>query len=248
MFNKITSLKNDKILELVKLHDKRNIKDLALVESEKIVLEMLENNRVRALYIEDRFIDLAEKYSVPTYIITKDISKKISGVVTPSGIFATVSIERLNFKDSNYLVLENLQDPTNMGALFRSALASGYRKVYLIDSVCPYLPKVTRGSMGYNFKLDIEEFKMSEFVEYVKSNNLYLICGNLNGEDVFDYKVRNTPYGIVIGNEGNGISSTMQSICTDTVTIPMQNQVESLNASVSGSILMYILNQKIKGE
>ena len=135
MFNKITSLKNDKILDLVKLHEKKHIKDIALVESEKIVLEMLNNNRVRALYIEERFIDLAEKYSVPTYIITKDISKKISGVVTPSGIFATVSIDNVEYPDSNYLVLENLQDPTNMGALFRSALASGYKKVILIHQV-----------------------------------------------------------------------------------------------------------------
>ena len=247
MFNKITSLKNEKILELTKLHDKKNIKDIALVESEKIVLEMLKNNRVRALYIEDRFVGLAEKYGVPTYIITKDISKKISGVVTPSGIFATVSIEKV-YHDGNYLVLENLQDPTNMGALFRSALASGYKKVILIDSVCPYLPKVTRGSMGYNFKLDITEFKIDDFVRYAKSNNLYLICGDLKGEDVFSFRPRSMPYGIVIGNEGNGISSTMQNICTDVVTIPMQNQVESLNASVSGSILMYVLNQKIKGE
>jgi tRNA G18 (ribose-2'-O)-methylase SpoU len=135
-----------------------------------------------------------------------------------------------------------------MGALFRSALASGYKKVILIDSVCPYLPKVTRGSMGYNFKLDIREFSMNEFIDYTKSNNLYLICGNLNGEDVFTFTPKSKPYGVVIGNEGNGLSSTMQNMCTDTVTIPMQNQVESLNASVSGSILMYVLNQKIKGE
>lgn len=248
MFNKITSLKNEKILELTKLHDKKYIKDIALVESEKIVLEMLYNNRVRALYIEERFIDLAERYSVPTYIITRDISKKISGVVTPSGIFATVTISHEDSYGSNYLVLENLQDPTNMGALFRSALASGYRRVILIDSVCPYLPKVTRGSMGYNFKLDIVEFKLDDFVKYAKRENLYLISGNLDGEDVFSFRPRSMPYGIVIGNEGNGISSTMQNLCTDTVTIPMQNQVESLNASVSGSILMYVLNQKIKGE
>ena len=92
------------------------------------------------------------------------------------------------------------------------------------------------------------QFTMEEFIEYKNSNNLYLICGNLNGKDVFKFTPKSTPYGIVIGNEGNGISSTMQNMCTDTVTIPMQNQVESLNASVSGSILMYVLNQKIKGE
>lgn len=244
MFNKITSLKNEKILELVKLHDKKNISNLALVESEKIVLEMLNNNMVSALYIEDKYIPIAEKYNVPTYIITKEISKKISSVVTSSGIFATVLIPQFIDIDTNYLVLENLQDPTNMGALFRTALASGYQKIYLIDSVCPYLPKVTRGSMGYNFKLNIKQFKLDEFVSFAKSNNLYLISANLNGEDVFDFNIKTKPYGIVIGNEGNGISSTMQDLCNDTVTIPMQNQVESLNASVSGSILMYILNNK----
>ena len=64
--------------------------------------------------------------------------------------------------------------------------------------------------------------------------------------DGTDYKTLdyNGKIVIVIGNEGNGISSTMQNICTDTVTIPMQNQVESLNASVSGSIIMYFLSNK----
>lgn len=244
MLKKITSLKNDTILDLVKLNDKKNITNLALVESEKIVLEMLANNMVSTLYIEEKYLDLSSKYSVPTCIITPEISKKISSVVTPSGIFATVNIPKFEDIESNYLVLENLQDPTNLGALFRTALASGYKKIFLIDSVSPYLPKVTRGSMGYNFKLHIKEFTSNDFFEYAKSNNLYLISGNLNGENIFTFSPKSKPFGIVIGNEGRGISSTMQSMCSDTVTIPMQNQVESLNASVSGSIIMYFLSNK----
>lgn len=248
MYKKITSLKNENVIELTKLHEKKHINNLALIESEKIVLEMLENNRVCTLYIEEKFLPIAQKYSVPTFIITPEISKKISSVVTSSGIFATIYINEFVDVDSNYLVLENLQDPTNMGSILRTALASGYQKIYLIDSVCPYLPKVTRGSMGYNFKLNIKQFSLTEFVDFAKLNNLYLISGNLNGENIFSFDVKNKPFGIVIGNEGNGISNTMQSLCSDTVTIPMQNQVESLNASVSASLLMYILNNKIKGE
>lgn len=248
MYKKITSLKNENVIELVKLHEKKHITNLALIESEKIVLEMLENNKVCTLYIEEKFIPITQKYGVPTFIITPEISKKISSVVTPSGIFATVNIGEFTDINCNYLVLENLQDPTNMGSILRTALASGYKKIYLIDSVCPYLPKVTRGSMGYNFKLNIKQFTMQQFIEFAKLNNLYLISGNLNGKNVFSFDVKKLPYGIVIGNEGNGISNTMQRLCTDTVTIPMQNQVESLNASVSASLLMYILSNKSKGE
>lgn len=247
MIKKITSVNNDIIKELNKLSDRKNITTVALIESEKVVMSMLNEHKVKTLFIEEKFLNLVEKYNIETYVISKEISKKISSVKTPSGIFACVNIPEFKNTNSNFLVFENLQDPSNLGAVLRSALASNYKTIYLINSVCPYLPKVTRGSMGYNFKLNIKEFKdIEEFKTFKKQNRLFLICGNLNGKNVFDYNVKQLPYGIVIGNEGNGISNAMQSLCDDTVTIPMQNGVESLNASVSASLIMYILNNKNK--
>ena len=243
MFKKITSLNNDIVKNLIKLNDKKNISTFALCESEKVVMSLLNKQIVETLFVEEKFLDQIKEYNITTYIITEAVSKKISSLKSPSGIFALVRIPTFKETNSNFLVLENLQDPSNLGAIFRCALATNYKTIYLIDSVCPYLPKVTRGSMGYNFDLNIKEFKnLDEFLDFKNKNNLYLICGDLNGQNIFDYKVKTKPYGIVIGNEGNGISSTMQSACNDIVTIPMQNEVESLNASVSASILMYMLN------
>ena len=246
MYKKITSVNNEIVKDLVKLNDKKNISNLALVESEKVVFELLNQNKVNTLYIEEKFLEKTSSFSVPTFVISKEISKKISSVVTPSGIFATVNIPKFEELNSNFLVLENLQDPSNLGAIFRTALASNYKTIYLINSVCPYLPKVTRGSMGYNFKLNIKQFSnFEEFISFKNEKNLFLISANLNGENIFNYDVKVKPFGIVIGNEGNGVSSAMQSICNDTVTIPMQNDVESLNAGISASLLMYLLNNKL---
>ncbi len=241
MIHKITSVKNDKIIELVKLNDKKYISDSALVESEKVVLDLIRLNLVQALFIEERFLNKFEKYSIETYIITKDISKKLSNVVSPCGIYAKVFLPKPKIENTNFVVLDTLQDPTNVGAIFRTALATNFKTIYLIDSVCPYLPKVTRGSMGYNFQLNIISLSKNEFIKICNEQSFYLISANLDGKNIFNYHVKQNPFGIVIGNEGNGVSNEIQNLCSDTVSIPMQNNVESLNAVVSASLFMYLL-------
>lgn len=244
---KITSKSNENIKNLIRLNDKKYIADYALVESEKVVTTLIEKDLVVELYLEEKFLAQFLKYNIKTYVITREISKAISNVVTPSGVFAIVKIPKYNTFNTNFLVLENMQDPSNLGAILRTACACNFMDVYLINTVCPYKPQVTRSSMGYNFALNFVYFKdIEEFKTYANAHNLKFLCADMDGNNIFNYKINIKPIGIAIGNEGQGISSTMQSISYDTISIPMQNQVESLNAGVSASILMYTINNKSK--
>ena len=119
-------------------------------------------------------------------------------------------------------------------------LAFGFKNIVSINSVYPYIPKVIRSSMGYVFNVNFINLTIEELLNLKKIHNFKLVSANLNGVKPEQAEIEGA-YGLIIGNEGNGVSKTLQSSSDITLTIPMQNNVESLNASISASILMYNL-------
>ena len=95
--------------------------------------------------------------------------------------------------------------------------------------------------------LSMPVFSMSrtEFCEFAKQNKLSLICTDMKGQNIFDFKPKQS-VGVVIGNEGQGVSDQIRALCKTSVTIPMKSGIESLNAAVSGSIIMFELTKKLK--
>ncbi|MBP3431754.1 MAG: RNA methyltransferase [Clostridia bacterium] len=146
--------------------------------------------------------------------------------------------------EGNFLVLDGLQDPGNVGTLIRTAKAAGFDSVFLIDSVKSNNSKLVRSSVGAVFNSNVFEMTKVEFVEFAKGNNLKLICCDMNGENIFEFSCKEN-VGVVVGNEGQGVSDELASLCFKTVKIPMMEGIESLNAGVSGSIIMYQLNKKL---
>ncbi len=130
-----------------------------------------------------------------------------------------------------FLVLDRIQDPGNMGTLLRTAFAFGFKTIYTIDCVDPYSPKVIRASSGMGLRLNI----IDTDYEHLPTDCLYYLA-DLGGKQ--PTPIKDTNYGIVLGNEGQGINPIFYQKPHQVVTIPMVAGCESLNVAVAGGIIM----------
>ena len=127
-----------------------------------------------------------------------------------------------------------------MGTIIRTAAATGFETIVLIDTADPYSPKVIRSSSGGVFYTDLFRMSELEITTYCKNKNIELLVADMNGENVFNSKSFGKNFALVIGNEGQGVSDYFKEV-GHIISLPMKSQMESLNAAVSASILMYVL-------
>jgi TrmH family RNA methyltransferase len=128
-----------------------------------------------------------------------------------------------------------------LGAIIRTACAFGFDTIFTIDSVYPYSAKAIRSSMGYVFTVNFVDVDYSQLEKIKKNNNILFYAADMDGEIIDDIVVNAENVAVIIGNEGQGVSKELRLVADKTVAIPMKNNVESLNASVSASIIMYFL-------
>ena len=250
----ITSLDNSMVKEARSLSDKKHRRLLSkfLVDGEKLVNEAV----CGACEVDKIFVDEArlsdfdyilEKFDGKVVVVTSKVFASISENVTPQGIIAEVFMKptkQLSFeKTQPILVLDRIQDPGNLGTIIRTATATGFNKIILIDSVDPYSPKVVRSSSGGVFSTQIFKMTESEVVEFCKENNVQLLVADMGGINVFKNTLPEESFALVIGNEGQGVSETFKQK-GKAVSLPMKSQMESLNAGISASVLMYVLMGK----
>ena len=176
-------------------------------------------------------------------VVTENVFKSISSEKTPQGVLAVVRIPQTKLKppQKSCLLLDCLQDPGNLGTVIRTANASGYDELYMINCTDPYSPKAVRASMSGIFFVNIYQGTREEILDTL--SGVPLICADMHGEDIFEF---NAPefFALCIGNEGSGISSEVKKRASYTVKIPMRSTCESLNAAVSAGIAMYALRKK----
>ncbi len=232
----ITSVNNEKIKYLEKLKQKkyRDLEKMFLVEDEHLVLEALKAGYVKEIYTTNN----NSHYEVPTYVVTDKIMKLISNQVTSSKIIALCyQMEEKNY-DGNIIILDNLQDPGNLGTIIRSAVAFNFNTIVLSnDSVDGYNPKVVRSSEGMLFHINIIRTNLEEFLDNLDNTYTKITTDVKNGQNIKDIHFKKC--ALVIGNEGNGVSKKIQDKCEVKVNLKMNNNCESLNAGVAASILMY---------
>ncbi|WP_286167086.1 RNA methyltransferase [Clostridium sp. D33t1_170424_F3] len=184
------------------------------------------------------------------YLIEPHVAELLSETKNTQGIFCVCSIrEALTASsgmtaDRQYLALENIQDPGNLGAVLRTAEALGIGGVLLAGSCCDvYSPKVLRASMGAVFRLPFFfAASMAEAAGQLHGQGLktYAAVPDHTAADVT--KIRFSPGSVVVvGNEGNGLEPATIEACGASVTIPMKGRAESLNAASSSAILMWEL-------
>lgn len=238
----ITSLQNEKVKYWVRLQEKkfRDQENLFLIEGDHLVKEALKRNTVKEIItIGDTCYQ-----DIPTYFVTKDIMKKISLQKSPS--FVVAVCEKLKEKAINgsILLLDNIQDPGNLGTMIRSAVAFGVENIILSDgSVDLYNPKVIRSTEGMFFHVNIVRQNLEKILPILKNDYELLGTDVTNGIRVENIILKK-PFCLIIGSEGKGMSENTKKYCDQFIYIPMKEACESLNAGVSASILMYELEKR----
>ena len=238
----ISSVQNPKVKELKKL---MTDKSLVFFDNPKLVEEAyLAGHQIIYLIKKEGYVGKTD-YGGEIVEVTDNVFKTFSSTQNSQGLIgvAKFSFCKLDKPKGNFLVLDGLQDPGNIGTLIRSGLGANFLDIYLVDSARANNEKVVRSSMGAIFKTRLYPCTKEQFTIEFKKWNLQLIVCDMDGENIYKSNIAGQ-VGIVVGNEGSGVSNNMFNLATKTISIPMQNGLESLNAGVSGSIIMYqIANQ-----
>ena len=236
----LTSTSNELVKNLKKLQIKkyRDLEKLFLVEDEHLVNEALKLGIVKEIITTTN-----NKYDVPTYYVNDKIMKFLSSQVSSSKVIAVCHTLKEKEIKGNLIILDNLQDPGNLGTIIRSAVAFNFDTIVLGNTcVDLYNPKVVRSSEGMIFHINIIRRDLNTFIDAIKDNYTLVTTDVVDGKDIKDINYKNI--ALVIGNEGNGVSSDIASKCDEKVYIKMNDNCESLNAGVSASILMYEVNHE----
>ena len=260
----ITSTQNNQIKNIIALNKKareRKAQRLFVVEGIRAVAEVPAALLHAVYYVEgfgasaegSAFISelCAKAPSVLVEEVAKSVFNSMSDTVTPQGVLALVKMQDFTMADvlgtntgkpAHIVVLESLQDPGNMGTIIRTAEGAGATGIIMNNTTVDiYSPKVVRSTMGSIFRVPhiITSDLGATLTELKEQHNVSVYAAHLKGEkfyDEFDYK---GPTAFMIGNEGNGLTDQTASMATSYLKIPMEGQLESLNASVAASILMY---------
>ena len=243
----ITSLENDKIKKYVRLRNKksRNQEGLFLVEGSHLVEEAYKENLIDEIILVERE---ECSYSLPIIYVTEAVMKKLTMLETPSTIMAVCHKKKMSTSlGKHLLLLDEIQDPGNLGKIIRSSKAFHIDTIVLGEKCCDlYNPKVLRSTQGMIFHMNIITANLREVVLGLKKDRIPIYGTKVDGGiDVYTLlPIQKEKYALVMGNEGNGISSEILDLCDQFLYIPMHDDVESLNVGVATSILLYELNRR----
>lgn len=182
---------------------------------------------------------LVDGDEVPTVMFTTLMFAELTPVASPTGILALVKIPEIVPPESpNFvLMLEDIQDPGNLGAMLRSAAAAGVEVVYLsTGSADVWSPKALRGGQGAQFALPLIE--RADLLEVAGSFNGLTLATTMDGECLFDQNLTGS-VAFMVGNEGAGLSPNLLRMAHQRVAIPMSNKIESLNATAAATVCLF---------
>ncbi len=230
---------------------KHENKALLFLDNVKIIRDALKNKTIRPEYLLTSLSDVEfskleiDCKNIQSYHTDARSIEMLSGTKTPQKVLCIAYLSQyvVETPKTNFLVLDGLQDPGNVGTLIRTAKACGFEYIFLLDSVKKQNEKLIRSSVGAVFDSKVYEMTKAEFISFAKKNKLKLLMTDMDGENIFDFQCDNL-IGVVVGNEGNGVCEEIEKICERKVKIPMKEGIESLNAGVSGSIVMYEINKR----
>ena len=142
------------------------------------------------------------------------------------------------------LILDQIQDPGNLGTIIRSAVAFSFDTIILSnDSVDLYNSKVIRASQGMIFNLNIKRCNLTDIIPKLKKENYKIFGTRVTGGNDIKSIEKNNKFAIIMGNEGNGLSLDIQKLCDEFIYIKMNEKCESLNVGVATSIILYELSK-----
>ena len=253
-FNVITSRENSLIKLACALQSSakaRKEKGLFVIEGLRIAKDAYDNSIKfdKLIVSQTAFekykndIEIFSQNSKECYRIPDSLFKKISDTTTPQGIIALAPLPKSETfgidKNGRYIALENLADPSNLGAVSRTAEALGVSGIILSGSGCdPYSPKALRASMGTLLRMPVILF--DDFPNELKKSGLkcYACVVDSSALPITDIEFNNGSV-VIIGNEANGITEETKKASDELITIPMSGNAESLNAAVAAAISIW---------
>lgn len=240
----IESKDNNKIKYLRKLQNNKYMmqEKKFIVEGKHLVSEAYKSGVLIETY---SLSDI--NYGVTNYIVSNDVYNSISTLPSKSDVIGLCKFIDENKKLGNkILILDNVQDPGNLGTIIRSSKAFNFDTIVLSNtSVKKYNEKVIRATQGMLFKTNVIVRDLISFIPDLKSSN-YTIYGTnvINGINVNSID-KSSKLAVILGNEGTGISNEVSNLVDKNIYIDINSECESLNVAVAASIIMYEIN---KGE
>ena len=239
-----------------------------VIEGRNAVLEALRSGKpMDNLYVLDgcqdgpirTIVREAKKHDVILQFVTKERLNKLSetgkhqGVIAHAAAYEYAQVEDMlelaksRGEDPFIFLLDNIEDPHNLGAIIRTANLAGAHGVIIPKrravGLTATVARTSAGALNYTPVARVTNLKKT--VEDLKKQGLWFVCADMDGTVMYDLDLKG-PIGLVIGNEGEGVSRLMKENCDFVAAIPMKGEIDSLNASVAAGVLAYeIVRQRL---
>ena len=255
---RISAASNEKIkyaAALASSASKRRENGEFLLEGARICADAAENGvaLVRAFFTGEAlgsyssYISKIEAVCRECYEISPQAARKLSSTDSTQGVFCVCRMKNHSAgicEGGRYLALENIQDPSNIGAICRSSEALGLDGLIVSGGCDIYNPKALRAAMGSSLRINI--LICENLASFIDENSSFLTLAavpDANAKDIRTVSADGRGIICCVGNEGNGLSDAVKSACDEIITIPMQGRAESLNASAAAAILAWELKR-----
>ena len=254
--NYITSRSNDKIKYIMKLVSSKRLRDaerLFVLDGLRLCLDAVRSGyAVKEAFVTEELlnkhsdeIEAALENVKSVYVISEEISEKISDTVSPQGIYFVCEAREEKTpeikKGERYICLENVQNPQNLGAVSRTAEALGISAIIVLSGCDIYNPKALRASMGSLLRIPV--YKMDSAEQVLTAAKQVGVPSFATVPDAGARDIRTVDFSLgalaVIGNEANGVSEQVKGQSDMLVTVKMKGEAESLNASAAADIVMW---------
>ena len=252
----ITSSSNAQVKQMIQLNKKareRRKQDVFLVEGLRMFREVPRERLVKT-YVSESFLEDPEHQvllqGIPYEVVKDSVFAQMSDTLTPQGVLTVVrqyhyTMEELMGEKDHplFLVLEDLQDPGNMGTIFRTAEGAG------VDGIFMSANCVIRSTMGSIYRVPfVIAPDLQDVFAWFKKQRVRSYAAHLKGKGWYDEKSYTDGTAFLIGNEGNGLTDATAGQADCLIKIPMKGQLESLNAGVAAAILMYEASRQRRKE
>ena len=240
-----------------------------IIEGRNAVLEAFRSGKpVDKLYVMDgcqdgpvrTIVREARKHDTIIQFVEKERLSQLSETGRHQGVIAytaayeysevsdMLELAREREEDPFIILLDNIEDPHNLGAIIRTANLAGAHGVIIPKrravGLTATVAKTSAGALNYTPVAKVTNLKKT--MEELKKEGLWFVCADMGGEAMYDLNLTG-PIGLVIGNEGEGVSRLVKETCDFVASIPMKGDIDSLNASVATGVLAYeIVRQRLK--
>ncbi len=260
MMEKITARTNEKIKHAVRLGESASLRKESgefFLEGARLCFDAVQTGieikqaffTAKALWKYSEYTESIIAQSGICYEISAEVSQKLSDTENPQGVFCICAIRNDTSSSLNpkgkYIALENLQDPSNLGAVCRSAEALGLDGLIVSGGCDIYNPKALRAAMGSSLRIPVIITESLASLLKEANNSGMQTLASVPRNTATDIRRISMEGGVIccVGNEGSGLSEETINVCTSAVTIPMSGRAESFNASAAAAILAWELKR-----